>query len=231
MGIPGRGMRGARVLALLALAVMAVQGAHHETKVEVATYDSGYATMNLSVSFSRGVRDFNVSRVLLTGGVLIGVHPVTWGANDNLLVIEVCEAPRALRPSATYTPSNQLASGIFQSVHPLRSALLVHTKPYPAPQGGEQVQGRWFHTYLLEVAWTADTLTLLVPFGAAYDINGLITSASNHYSLALTNRFHVDTAPFAVEAGSLRQANPGGGVSLAGMCHNPTREPEIFLIA
>lgn len=72
-------------------------------------------------------------------------------------------------------------------------------------QGGEQVAGRWYHTYLLEVAWTADTLTAHIPFGAAYDTNGYITEPSNVYTLALTNQFHVDLSPFAVRAGSLAQ--------------------------
>jgi hypothetical protein len=57
--------------------------------VELATYNAGYVSMNISVSFSRGVRDFDVSRVELTGGELLGLHPVTWDEDDNLLVIEV----------------------------------------------------------------------------------------------------------------------------------------------
>jgi hypothetical protein len=72
-------------------------------------------------------------------------------------------------------------------------------------QGGEQGAGRWYHTYLLEVAWTADRLTAHIPFGAAYDINGYITESSNVYTLALTNQFHVDLSPFTVRAGSLEQ--------------------------
>jgi hypothetical protein len=64
-------------------------GAGDVAQVELATHNAGYASMNLSVSFSRGVRDFDVSRVELTGGELLGLHPVTWGDNDNLLVIEV----------------------------------------------------------------------------------------------------------------------------------------------
>lgn len=238
-------------------------------QVELATYNAGYVSMNLSVSFSRGVRDFDVSCVELTGGELLGLHPVAWGDNDNLLVIEVrvvphthththaircCRLPwfRQHHPALSNPEPEERLKGAptsrchragavppersirgacrappcgdtYEQMEGTRQAIdaSVRHPTHPAQtdsrgetrrrghacvtQGGEQMTGRWYHTYLLEVAWTADRLTAHIPFGAAYDINGYITEPSNVYTLALTNQFHVDLSPFTVDAGSLEQ--------------------------